>query len=251
MNSNEQRVFLQERIQNVSRQGEDSELRQLAVDLLKRAAQYKYGFNSDWLGRPIIQLPEDLLAMQEIIWQIKPDLVIETGIALGGSIIFYASMLELNASCGGPERAKAVGIDIDIRPHNRQEIEKHPLFKRIDMIEGSSVDPEIVEQVRDIAKRANRVMVCLDSNHTHNHVLAELEAYAPLVGIGSYCVVFDTLIEDMPDEMFHDRPWGKGNNPKTAVWEYLKHHDNFEIDSSIQHKLLLTVCPDGYLKRVK
>jgi cephalosporin hydroxylase len=202
------------------------------------------------MGRPIIQYPQDIIAMQEIIWSIKPDLIIETGIAHGGSLIFSASMLELNATCGGPQDAGVLGLDIDIRAHNRKEIEAHPMAKRISMIQGSSVDPEIIERVKAKAARSDCVLVCLDSNHTHDHVLAELKAYAPLTSVGSYCVVFDTIIEDVPDEMFPDRPWGPGNNPRTAVREYLKTHPEFEIDKRIDHKLLISVAPDGFLKRV-
>lgn len=222
------------------------------------AAQYSYNFA--WLGRPIIQYPQDIVAMQELIWQVKPDLIIETGVAHGGSLIFNASMLAQLDICEAIEagvsinpresRRKVLGIDIDIRAHNRAAIEAHPMASRIQMIQGSSIAPDVVAQARAIAADHSRVLVCLDSNHTHGHVLAELEAYAPLVSTGSYCVVFDTIIEDMPDSMFPDRPWGPGNNPKTAVWEYLKSHPEFEIDQSIPHKLLITVAPDGYLKRI-
>jgi cephalosporin hydroxylase len=221
----------------------------------------KYSYNFSWQGRPVIQYPQDIVAMQELIWSIKPDLIIETGIAHGGSLIFSASLLALldmyDAIEAGekiaPEasRRKVLGIDIDIRAHNREAIETHPLASRIQMIQGSSIAPTIVDQVRDIAKSYSTVLVCLDSNHTHEHVLAELEAYAPLTSKGSYCVVFDTIVEDMPPELFPERPWGPGNNPKTAVWEYLKTHAEFEIDKSIPHKLLITVAPDGYLKRVR
>ena len=211
----------------------------------------KYSYNFSWLGRPIIQYPQDIVAMQELIWSVQPDLIIETGIAHGGSLIFSASMLELNAACGGPPDAEVLGVDIDIRAHNRAAIEAHPMFKRITMIEGSSIAPDIIAQIKAKAAGQQRVLVCLDSNHTHDHVLAELEAYAPLTSVGSYCVVFDTIIEDMPAGSFPDRPWDQGNNPKTAVWEYLKTHPEFEIDKSIPHKLLITVAPDGFLKRVK
>jgi hypothetical protein len=166
-------------------------------------------------------------------------------------LIFSASILELKAICGGSQHAEVVGIDIDIREHNRKAIESHPMFKRISMIQGSSIAPDIVEQVKAKAANKRKILVCLDSNHTHEHVLAELEAYAPLTSVGSYCVVFDTVVEDLPANMFGDRPWGVGNNPKTAVWEYLKTHPEFEIDKSIQHKLLITVAPDGYLKRLR
>ena len=184
--------------------------------------------------------------MQELIWNVKPDFIIETGIAHGGSLIFSASMLELIGGYG-----HVLGIDIDIREHNRVEIEKHPMFKRITMIQGSSTDPEIVKKVYAFAKDKKKILVVLDSFHTHDHVLKELELYSPLVSAGSYLVVFDTIIEDMPDDYFPDRPWGKGNNPKTAVWEFLKKNDRFVIDKEIENKLLITVTPDGYLKCVK
>jgi cephalosporin hydroxylase len=236
------------------------ELRDVARLFTNASAQLKYSYNFSWQGRPVIQYPQDLVAMQELIWQIKPDLIIETGIAHGGSLIFSASMLALldmtdAIAAGttidpGKSHRRVLGIDIDIRAHNRAAIEAHPMASRIQMIQGSSIAPEIVEQVKTIARDFNRILVCLDSNHTHSHVLEELRAYAPLTSVGSYCVVFDTVVEDMPADLFPDRPWGPGDNPKTAVWEYLKSHPEFEIDKKIQHKLLITVAPDGYLKRV-
>lgn len=238
----------------------DKALEQDAISLFNKLCHYKYSYHFDWLGRPIIQFPQDIIAMQELIWQIKPDLIIETGIAHGGSLIFSASMLALldmvdaidkgTVMDPGQSHRKVLGVDIDIRAHNREAIEAHPMASRIQMIQGSSIAPDIIRQVQDIAKDYQRILVCLDSNHTHAHVLAELEAYAPLTSVGSYCVVFDTIVEEMPKDMFPDRPWGPGDNPKTAVWEYLKTHPEFEIDKSIQHKLLITVAPDGYLKRV-
>lgn len=229
--------------------GQNEELKACAHNFLEASLKPQYSYNFSWLGRPIIQYPQDMIAMQEIIWEVKPDLIIETGIAHGGSLIFSAAMLELVAACTGSE-GEVLGIDIDIRSHNRKAIEEHPMYKRISMIEGSSIAPEIVAQVVEKAKGKKRILVCLDSNHTHGHVLAELAAYAPLTTIGSYCVVFDTVVEDMPKELAGDRPWGPGNNPKTAVWEYLKTHPEFEIDKSIHQKLLITVAPDGYLRRV-
>lgn len=230
-----------------------------AANFMLESTQPKYSYNFGWMGRPIIQYPQDIVAMQELIWQIKPDLIIETGIAHGGSLILSASMLALLDMCDAietgtpldPNKSKrtVLGIDIDIRPHNRAAIEAHPMASRIQMIQGSSIAPEIIEQVKQTAKGYERVLVCLDSNHTHHHVLAELEAYAPLTSTGSYCVVFDTIIEDLPADMFPDRPWGPGNNPKTAVREFLVRHPQFEIDKSIQNKLLITVAPDGFLKR--
>jgi len=245
------REFEEEVIRNISGLGGDTELQDRSREWINQAASHKYTYNFSWLGRPIIQLPQDIVAMQEIIWSIQPDLIIETGIAHGGSLIFYASMLELNASCGGPQNAAVLGVDIDIRAHNREAIESHPMFRRISMIEGSSTAPEIVEQVNAEAEGKQTVLVCLDSNHTHDHVLAELEAYAPLTSPGSYCVVLDTVIDDMPASMFPDRPWGPGDNPKTAVREYLRTHSEFEIDKAVDYKLLISVAPDGYLKRVR
>jgi cephalosporin hydroxylase len=184
--------------------------------------------------------------MQELIWDVKPDLIIETGIAHGGSLIFYSSMLELLGGDG-----EVIGIDIEIRPHNRNEIEKHPMFKRITLIEGSSTDTEIVEKINKLAESKKSVMVVLDSNHTHEHVLEELRLYSPMVSKGSYCIVFDTVIEDLPENTYSDRPWGIGNNPKTAVNQFLNGNDSFEIDKNIENKLLVTVAPGGYLKRIR
>lgn len=231
-----------------------------ALRMLQGAAAYGYSYNFSWLGRPIIQFPQDIVAMQELIWAVKPDLIIETGIAHGGSLILSASLLALLDIADAVEsgslldpaasKRKVLGIDIDIRPHNRVAIGVHPMASRIQMIQGSSIASVVIDQVKQIADGYDCILVCLDSNHTHAHVLAELEAYAPLTSVGSYCVVFDTAVEDMPYGMFPDRPWGPGNNPKTAVWEYLKLHPEFEIDKRIDHKLLISVAPDGYLKRV-
>lgn len=225
--------------------GNDQRLVTLAKEFLIASCRYNYSYNFTWLGRPIIQFPQDVMAMQEIIWQVQPDLIIETGIAHGGSLIFHACLLELIGGNG-----LVLGVDIDIRPHNRVEIEKHPLAKRIKMIQGSSVDETVAAQVRTVARGRQRVLVSLDSNHTHEHVLRELQLYSPLVTKGSYLVVFDTVVEDMPADFFRDRPWGKGNNPKTAVREFLKTNQRFTIDKEIENKLLITVAPDGYLKCV-
>jgi len=236
--------------ENIEALGCDKDLLGLSHKWCRETNNYNYTYNFSWMGRPIIQYPQDMIAMQEIIWEVKPDLIIETGIAHGGSLIFYASLLELLAVSGSGE-GEIVGVDIDIRDHNRKEIEAHPMFKRINLIQGSSVAPEIIDRIRKIAANKQRIMVILDSNHTHDHVLAELEAYALLVSVNSYCVVFDTLIEDMPEDLFPDRPWCPGNSPKTATWKYLESHSEFEIDKRIQNKLLITVAPDGYLKRVR
>jgi cephalosporin hydroxylase len=245
---------------NIEKQAGDQTLIKVRDSFLNESFAHKYPYNFEFLGRPIIQYPQDIVAMQEIIWNVKPDLIIETGIAHGGSLIMSASMLAMLDMCDAIEaktvlspnqsRRKVLGLDIDIRQHNLKAIEAHPMASRIKMIQGSSIDPEVIEQVRNIAKKYQRILVCLDSNHTHDHVLAELQAYAPLTSIGSYCVVFDTIVEDMPKAMFPDRPWGPGDNPKTAVWEYLKSHPEFAIDKSIDYKLLISVSPDGYLKRI-
>lgn len=241
--------FEAEKAARIEAFGKDTGFQNRSRDWLEESMRKSYVYNFSWLGRPIIQNPIDIMAMQEIIWEAKPDLIIETGIAHGGSLIFSASMLELVAACTGSE-GEVVGVDIDIRPHNRKAIEEHPMSRRITMIEGSSIAPGVVAQVREKAKGKKRILICLDSNHTHAHVLAELEAYAPLTSVGSYCVVFDTFVEDVPADVFENRPWHPGNSPKTAVWEYLKTHHEFEIDKSVHRKLLITVAPDGYLKRV-
>lgn len=246
---------------NISKLGKDNDVQALSRVWSRETNQHNYTYNFNWLGRPIIQYPQDMVAMQELIWAIKPDLIIETGIAHGGSLIMNASYLAMLDYCEAVEsgtlldptkpKRRVLGIDIDIRLHNRKAIEEHPMSNRIDMIQGSSIDPSIIDQVKAHSKGYKKILVSLDSNHTHDHVLAELEAYAPLTSVGSYCVVFDTLIEDMPEDMFSNRSWGPGNNAKTAVWEYLKLHPEFEIDKAIDHKLLITVAPDGYLKRIK
>jgi cephalosporin hydroxylase len=250
MSTNPVDQFASEVQRNIEGLSRDGRLHDLSNDWIREIARHKYAYNFRWLGRPIIQFPQDIIAIQEIIWSVRPELIIETGIAHGGSLIFSASILELNSVAGGPPHAEVLGIDIDIRAHNRAAIQAHPLSKRISMIQGSSIDPTVIAEVRRRAHGKRAVLVCLDSNHTHEHVLAELEAYAPLTTIGSYCVVLDTIIEDMPKDMFSNRPWGVGNNPKTAVREFLKSHPEFSPDRSIDSKLLITVAPEGYLKRL-
>ncbi len=257
----EYKKFKQECKNEISIQGEDSKLKSSTQAWFNLANENKYSYHFEWMGRPIIQYPQDMIAMQELVWKVKPDLIIETGIAHGGSLIMNASFLAMLDYCDAVEsgsmidpskpKRRVLGVDIDIREHNRVAIEAHPMSHRIDMIQGSSIAAETIKQVFDYSKKYKRILISLDSNHTHDHVLAELEAYAPLTSANSYCVVFDTVIEDIPEGMFPNRTWGPGNNPKTAVWEYLKTHPEFEIDKTIQNKLLITVAPDGYLKRVK
>lgn len=263
--------FEQECRENIIAMHADKPLLALSAKWLEHTGRYRYSYNFSSLGRPIIQYPQDMIAIQELIWQTKPDLIIETGIAHGGSLIMSAAILALLDYCDAIEsgetldpiaaRRRVLGIDIDIRAHNRAAIEAHPMSHRISMLQGSSIAPEIISQVHVMASGYKRILIMLDSNHTHEHVLAELEAYAPLTTRGSYCVVFDTVVDDLPDSMFPDRPWGKGNNPKTAVREYLRRLApgeikavdgaplSFEIDALIENKLLITVAPDGYLRR--
>jgi len=224
----------------------DPAVRAAAKALFEATIAHRYSYNFTWLGRPVIQYPQDMLALQEIIWEVKPRVIVETGIAHGGSLVFSASMLELIGGDGA-----VVGVDIDIRAANRAAVERHPLARRITMIEGSSIAAEVVAEVTRLAAGPGPVLVCLDSNHTHDHVLEELRAYAPLVSVGSYLIVMDTVVEDLPPELIVDRPWAKGNNPKTAVHEFLRTTDGFEIDEEYNRKLLLSVAPDGYLRRVR
>ena len=225
-----------------------------ASDFLLQSISDRYSYNFSWLSRPIIQYPQDIVAFQELVSEARPDLILETGIAHGGSLVLSASMLCLLDVMEGldPRQSprKVVGVDIDIRPHNRKALDEHPLRFKMELIQGSSIAPEIIQQVRSHADGVDRVLVSLDSNHTHEHVLAELNGYAELVSVGSYCIVFDTAIEDLPAGSFPDRPWDVGNNPKTAVHEWLKSHPEFQVDKDIDSKLLISVAPDGYLRRV-
>jgi cephalosporin hydroxylase len=245
--SNAIQEFVSECSDRINSFGHNQELQKAAAAFNVASNKSKYSYNFSWMGRPIIQYPQDMIAMQEIIWNIQPDLIIETGIAHGGSLIYYASLLELIG------KGEVLGIDIDIRQHNREAIENHPMYKRISMIEGSAVDPQIVEKVKEYTIDKKVILVVLDSNHTHEHVLAELEMYSPFVTAGSYIVAFDTIVEKLPDNYMpgHIRPWGIGDNPMTAVKAFLKDHAEFVIDDAINNKLLISVAPDGYLKRMK
>ena len=228
-----------------------NEIRETAKDFMVQSVDARYSYNFLWMGRPIIQYPQDIVAVQELIWEVKPDLIVETGVAHGGSAVFFASLLELNALSGGPKDAEVWCVEIDLRAHNREALVVHPMYPRLRIFDGSSVDAKIAAVIAEKASKCERVLVILDSNHTHEHVLGELTLYAALVSVGSYCVVFDTVIEDLDGVEFVDRPWGKGNNPKTAVAEFLKTNSDFEVDYSIDEKLLISAAPGGYLKRVK
>ena len=252
--------FVENGSAEVARQGQNSAFQKLSIDWMNESIKENYTYHFEWLGRPIIQMPQDMIGHNKLFGQ-HPDLIIETGVA-SGSLIFYASLLELLETCGISSGTKVLGIDIDIREHNRLAIEKHPLSKRIEMIEGSSVDVDTVDKVKQIAKKHKKIMVVLDSNHTHEHVLQELELYGPITTKGCYCVVLDTVINDLNDSFFQEKSWGNSNNPKTAVIEFLKriegnkNHEkenikvDFEVDHQMTDSLMLTVAPNGFLKRI-
>lgn len=251
--------FDAERQARLAAYAKDDGFKALSRQWLQQSMYKKYVYNYDWLGRPIIQYPQDMVAIQDLVWTVRPDLIIETGIAHGGSLILSASMLAMLDMCDAIESGtiidprkserKVIGVDIDIRPHNRAAIEAHPMASRIHMIQGSSIGADTVAQVTAAAQGYKKVMVFLDSMHTHDHVLGELDAYSPLVSSGSYCVVFDTFVEDMPPQFFADRPWDVGNNPKTATRQWLKKHPDFTVDHDMESRLMVTVAPEGFLKR--
>lgn len=226
------------------RMSDDHHVRNVTREWIHAVLPFEYHYHFSWMGVPVIQFPSDIVAMQELIWDIKPDLIIETGIARGGSIVFYASMLQLLGGDG-----LVVGVDIDIREHAREAIEDHAFADRIVTVQGSSVAEDTISAVSRYAKGRKRVLVVLDSNHTQEHVAAELEAYSQFVTPGSYIVVFDTVIDDLPDRFHEGRPWAAGRGPKVAVHDFLATHPEFHIDRSYEDKLLVTVAPDGFLKR--
>jgi cephalosporin hydroxylase len=238
--------FENEKAENIRKQGKDPRLRSASCQWIIDTAAYKYSYNFTWLGRPIIQFPQDIIAVQEVIWRVRPDVIVETGIARGGSLIFHASMLEL---LGGDGRV--VGVEIELRDHNRAAIVTHPMYKRISIVEGSSLAEGTVREIFRLAGGGKQVLLVLDSNHTHQHVLTELRLYSPLVRKGSYIIVFDTIIEDMPRGYFSDRPWDVGNNPRTAVQEFLRTNDRFVVDEEMDSKLLISSAAGGYLKCVR
>jgi cephalosporin hydroxylase len=243
--TDDRREFEQEKRKAAARMASDATLSAAALALNAAADRHDWSYQWNWLGLPVIQVPSDIVALQEILWETRPQLVIETGIARGGSLVLSASILELLGE------GEVLGIDIDIRAHNREAIEAHPLAHRIGMVEGSSLDDDVVGQVRRAASEVERVMVILDSNHTHQHVLAELRAYAPLVTVGQFLVVADTFVEDIPPQEHRPRPWGPGDNPATALRAWLSESESFEPDDFINAKLLLTASPGGYLRRVR
>ena len=249
MNKNKSKVLqnFKKRVnKNIKFMSKDTNLRKKSIDWMLHADKYKYTYNYRWMGIPIIKFPNDILALQEIIWKVKPDLIIETGIAHGGSIVFSATMLELIGKNG-----LVIGVDIDIRKHNRIEIEKSKFHNRIKMLEGSSVSNRIIKKIKTFIKPNSKVMVFLDSNHTYMHVKREIELYSKLVTKNSYLVVEDTFTEFFPKNYFNNRPWDVGNNPLTAIKEFLKKNKNFKIDKNLNDKLSITETFDGYLKKIK
>ncbi|MBD0328244.1 MAG: cephalosporin hydroxylase family protein, partial [Pyrinomonadaceae bacterium] len=247
---------VQERIAHAQ---SNAALADAAAVFMQRSISSAYSYNFFWLGRPIIQYPQDIVALQELVWRVRPDVIVETGIAHGGSLILSASLLALLDLCEATEAGtvldparplrRVIGVDIDIRAHNHAAIRAHPMSSRITMVQGSSVDPAVIAKIREAVGGAKRVLVCLDSNHTHEHVFAELEAYAPMVTPGSYCIVFDTVVEDLPPDMYPGRPWKPGNSPKSAVRAWLSSHPEFEVDHVIDAKLQISVAPEGFLRR--
>lgn len=220
-----------------------------SLDTLLDLDRYDYSYLWNWMGVPIIQMPADIMATQEVIWQTKPDIIIETGVARGGSVIFMASLLTLLGNAG-----RVIGVDIDIRAHNRETIETHPMSAHIDLIEGGSADPDVLEQVKALIPPGARVMVVLDSDHSRDHVLAECRAYGPLVTEGCYMVVADTLVGHVPEDRApqkRSKLWFEGNEPLSALNDFLREDDRFEIDPVINGKLVLSSSPGGYCRCIK
>jgi cephalosporin hydroxylase len=209
----------------------------------------KYVYNFAWMGRPIIQLPDDLVRLQELIWQLKPDVIIETGVAHGGSLIFHASLLQIIG------HGRVIGVDIEIRPHNRKAIDEHRLAPSITLVEGSSVAPETVAKVKSLVAAGERVLVILDAKHTKDHVLAELAAYSPLVNVGSYILACDGIMElvDGAPRSGHDWSW---NNPRQAALQFVEQHSDFKIEEPelpFREGILaerVSYWPDSYIKRI-
>ena len=238
-------AFLADRRRNSVALGQDEAAFTASVEAVVRADRHSYAYLWTWLGVPIIQLPADVMATQEVVWDCKPDVVIETGVARGGSLIFMASLLTLIG------KGKIVGVDIDIRAHNRRSIEEHALTNLVTLIEGPSTDPETIARVRETIPDGASVMVILDSDHSYDHVLDELRVYGPLVTPGQFLVVADTLLGRLtPEQTPKARAdvWEPGNEPLSALREYMRETDRFSIDEAINGKLILSSSPGGYLR---
>ncbi len=240
--------FLANRKQKSQDLGADKALFEKSKDLIYDLDRHDYSYLWTWMGIPIIQLPADVLATQEVIWKTKPDIIIETGVARGGSVLFMASIVEMMGN------GQVIGVDIDIRTHNRESIEAHPMSKRVTLIEGGSVDKDVLEKVRAEIPDGARVMVVLDSDHSRDHVLAECRAYGPMVTKDCYLVVADTLVGHVNEENApknRSQLWYKGNDPLTATNDFLEEQDRFQVDAVTNGKLVLSSSPGGYLLCVK
>lgn len=231
--------------ENARKQAADPQLTKLTNEFLTVSDRHNYFYQWTWCGLPLIQLPADIVALQELVWTCQPDVVVETGIAWGGSMVFFASIMELVG------KGRVIGVDVVLPDKNREAISRYPFSKRIELVHGSSIDPTVIAGVKAMIKPGEKVMVILDSNHTHEHVLEELRAYAPLVSQGQYLIVSDTIVEDLPPQTHRKRPWGPGNNPKTALRAYMQETDRFEVDQYLNDKILTTCMPDGYVRCIK
>ena len=259
-NSDPITLFENECSEESYKQARDKSFVKLSDSWLNKSWRHKYTYHFKWMDRPIIQMPQDILALQEIIWKVKPDLIIETGIAHGGSICLSASLLALLEMEDNYNKTdlnkikrnrKVVGIDVDIRKHNKEKLNNHFLSEKMVMIEASSVDLKTFEKVKKISRDYSNILVILDSNHTDEHVLKELNLYVSLVSQNTYCIVFDTIIEKMDDAFSKDRPWSKKNSPKSAIEKFLKANESFEIDHSVDARLMLSMAPGGFLKKIR
>lgn len=245
----DRKAFERERIIRIREQGKNKELIRRADAFIVSASQAKYTYNFTWFGVPIFQHPEDIIALQEIIFRVKPEVIVDVGTARGGTAIFYASLLKL---IGG---GRVISVDIDIRVHNRDTIRRHPLARLVDLVEGSSTDPTTVAKVKRLIRGKKPVLISLDSLHSGTHVAGELALYSKLVTRGSYLVVCDTVLKKLPRSTYPKdhatRPWSEKDNPGTAVDKFLRKNKRFIVDTDIDHKLLISCAAGGYLKRVR
>ncbi len=236
--------FNEEKKENIKKAYDNPELHKSALDFITKSDQHNYAYNWTWLDMPIIQMPEDIMLVQEIIWETKPDIIIETGIAWGGSVVLYASILELIG------KGQVLAIDKVLPQHNIDAIMKYNFSSRIKLFEGSSIDESIVNAIRDIIKPTDKVMVLLDSNHTHAHVYEELKIWESFVTSGQYLVISDTIVEEIPEQTHRSRSWGHGDNPMTALNQFLSENNKFTRENDYNHKAICSFTRNGYLKRI-
>ena len=224
--------------------GADDTLRQQGIDLQLAADDHHYTYSWEWLGVPIIRLPDDIVVLQELIWAYRPQRIVETGVARGGSMLLDSSLMTLS----GIEPA-VLGIDISIFAHTHEALAEHPMSRGVTLLETSSVSDEAVSAARDFLGNAERALLVLDSNHTHEHVLAELRVLAPLLPVGSFILVADTIVEELPQGHYVNRPWDRGNSPLTAANQFLGENPGFVRDTEWSRRALLTEFRDGILRR--